>query len=75
MVSNGRRGYSGHYFSVRNIATDNGLSFETLGLLKDDSTPSFSMVAFIVQPFIGAPVVSVENEARCVCALGVDGGF
>ncbi len=44
------------YLSVRNKASEYGLSSLTLGLLNEGTTPSFCSVASIVAPFIGLPL-------------------
>ena len=54
--ANGLRGYDGTYFSVRNSASENGLSSLTFGRLNDERTPSSRIVASIVAAFIGAPL-------------------
>ena len=56
MLSNGRWGYSGRYFTVRNSASEYGLSSLTRGRLKEGTTPSHCKVASIVAPFIGPPL-------------------
>ena len=56
MLSNGLDGYAGTYFNVLNMASENGLSLLTDGLLKDLTIPSDCMVASIVAPFMGLPL-------------------
>ena len=57
-----RAGYSGQYFSVRNSASENGLSSETRGRLNDGTTPRRCSVASIVAPFIGPPLSECSTQ-------------
>src|ERR1700722_17765742 len=49
-------GYAGQYFNVLNNASENGLSSDTLGRLKDGTMPSQCSVESIVAPFIDPPL-------------------
>src|SRR5258708_10330632 len=63
-VANGLDGYSGRYLSVRNRASENGLSSLTLGRLKEATTPRRCNVASIVEPFIGLPLSECSTRPR-----------
>ncbi len=56
MSSNGLRGSSGRYLSVRNSDSENGLSLLTEGRLREAATPKRCMVANMVSPFMGEPL-------------------
>ena len=57
LVANPLVGQSGRYLQVLNSASEKGLSLLTRGRLYDAVMPSFSMVGFIVAPFMRCPAV------------------
>src|SRR5262249_27938696 len=61
-VANPVLGYSGQYLSVRNSASEYGLSSDTLGRLNDGTTPRRCSVASIVAPFIGPPLSACSTQ-------------
>src|SRR4051812_38871287 len=60
----GSRGYAGVCFSVRNSASEYGLSSETCCRLKDGMTPSHCNVEIIVLPRMGAPLSECSTRPR-----------
>src|SRR5512144_2368840 len=60
----GNRGYAGVYLSVRNSASEYGLSSETCGRLKEGITPSHCSVDSMVLPRIALPLSECSTRPR-----------
>src|SRR5688500_8051568 len=60
----GVRGYVDVYFSVRNRASEYGLSSETCGRLNEGTMPSHCSVEIIVLPRIGVPLSECSTRPR-----------
>ena len=64
----------GRYLQVRNSASEKGLSLLTRGRLKEAVTPSRSIVARVVAPFIGLPLSACRTMGWVIAIFVSSGG-